>query len=433
MRPGALLVLLALLSLSRGARARFGDRLGPRLPPRATPPSTTEPPPIAPIDADVYKLVPPAPPERHAGLTEAHRLEMSTEFFVVPDKPPPPIVLPRPPPTAIPEEEEKVATVVNATAPPPPSRGLRREPWALPLLGLSSCIMLLMAAFEVFVLCKVWRAAPSRRHLFLGQMLLLGLFSCAAQGALLAASPSALTCAAVRFGAGVSLALVFSALLVKCVFLISLNGGVYLPAPYQALLLFFAVMIQVAIGAQWLGGTPPRVSLVPPILCRAPFGDLLLSFVYVAFLASFVGVLAVKSRGIRDNHREAGYIAWAAGGAALLAAGWAGGALLAAPRHRDGWLGGGMALTAALVFLVMFAPKGRQLAALGKGGEGTGEREERLSSLSRAGSGYSPSFFHFKPVKYGVVGAAPAHTTAALAPTAARKQPAPQPPAGESF
>lgn len=66
-----------------------------------------------------------------------------------------------------------------------------------------------------------------------------------------------------RLGAGLAYSLVFSTLLVKCVFLISLNGGVYLPAPYQALLLFFAVLIQLAIGAQWLINNPPRVIQVP--------------------------------------------------------------------------------------------------------------------------------------------------------------------------
>lgn len=90
-------------------------------------------------------------------------------------------------------------------------------------------------------------------------MLLLGLFLCAAVSALLSAEPTVLTCAAVRLGAGLAYSLVFSTLLVKCVFLISLNGGVYLPAPYQALLLFFAVLIQLAIGAQWLINNPPRV------------------------------------------------------------------------------------------------------------------------------------------------------------------------------
>lgn len=100
-------------------------------------------------------------------------------------------------------------------------------------------------------------------------MLLAGLFICSVVSATLMAEPSATTCAIVRFGIGFGYSLIFSTLLVKCVFLISLNGGVYLPASYQALLLFFAVAIQVAINVQWLMNTPP--SLVQVITLRSYF------------------------------------------------------------------------------------------------------------------------------------------------------------------
>lgn len=129
---------------------------------------------------------------------------------------------------------------------PPSAALLRNENWVVPLLALSLLTIALIAGFEIFVLCKAWRTSPSRRHLFLGQMLLFGLFLCATLAGILAATPTPATCAMVRLGTGVGYALVFAALLVKCVFLISLNGGVYLPAPYQALLLLFAVLIQVS-------------------------------------------------------------------------------------------------------------------------------------------------------------------------------------------
>jgi hypothetical protein len=51
-----------------------------------------------------------------------------------------------------------------------------------------------------------------------------------------------------RLGTGLSYSIVYSTLLVKLVFLVSLNSGVYLPATYQALLLCFAVLIQLVIG-----------------------------------------------------------------------------------------------------------------------------------------------------------------------------------------
>lgn len=75
-------------------------------------------------------------------------------------------------------------------------------------------------------------AAPNRRHLFLGQALLLGLFLLAGLSAAASLSQNPLSCAAFRL-VGLPAALVFAALLVKCVFLLSLNSGVYLPAPYQ--------------------------------------------------------------------------------------------------------------------------------------------------------------------------------------------------------
>ena len=55
-----------------------------------------------------------------------------------------------------------------------------------------------------------------------------------------------------RFGSGLSYSIVYSTLLVKLIFLICLNSGIYLTAVYQAVLLFFAILIQLAIG-QCLG------------------------------------------------------------------------------------------------------------------------------------------------------------------------------------
>ncbi|XP_050080249.1 uncharacterized protein LOC126567925 [Anopheles maculipalpis] len=395
----------------------------------------------------------------NASSAQAHRLEMSTEFFVVPStassaasrsttvRPGGVILAARHPSAA---SSSSSTTRQNVTPPTVVSTtgyagGLRKEPWVVPVLVLASLSMLMMAAFEVFVLCKAWRTSPSRRHLFLGQMLLLGLFACSGLAAVLTVNPTILSCATMRFGAGVAFALVFASLLVKCVFLISLNGGVYLPAPYQGLLLLFAVLIQVAVGGQWLLTSPPSVDNVPvgagvgtgggtavssryhllltagdlaatasPTipLCHTPFAELLLSLIYIVFLIVFVAILAIKSRGIRDNYREATYIGLAIGGIIPIWLGWTLCGLAVADRHRDACLAFGLVATSSTVFLVMFMPKGRQLAAMGKEGLYVEDREERFSSLSRAGSGYSPSFFHFKPIKYGVMGPSPTLQTA---------------------
>jgi 7 transmembrane sweet-taste receptor of 3 GCPR len=254
--------------------------------------------------------------------------------------------------------------------------------------------------------------------------LLLGLFSCAGLSALITAQPTALSCATIRFGTGVSFAIVFASLLVKCIFLISLNGGVYLPAPYQGLLLLFAVLIQITIGVQWIITVPPGVSFFREIqhtnrliftaenlnamkenvqLCRTSFSEMRVSLIYIDFLIIIVTILAIKSRGIRDNYREATYIGLAVALVIPVWLGWTLVGLAVHEKHKDACLAFGLLATPSIVFLVMFMPKGRQLAAMGREDIYMDDREERFSASSRAGSGYSPSFFHFKPIKYGVM------------------------------
>ena len=66
-------------------------------------------------------------------------------------------------------------------------------------------------------------------------------------GMVYSAEETGSTCILVRLGTGVSYVLIYSSLLVKLIFLITLNTGVYLPAMYQALLLFFAIIVQVKV------------------------------------------------------------------------------------------------------------------------------------------------------------------------------------------
>ncbi|XP_061716201.1 uncharacterized protein LOC133524294 isoform X2 [Cydia pomonella] len=423
--PGvlALLAAAALAALAALAQpalaARFGDRLAPRVP-TYTPRHALHDRHVSSADYEEYDqeyeeqasfedreaTSETEPPPRRPARTEAHRLEMSTEYFVVPQRtsstPPPPT--PSRPFVSTTTHRPLNTTVLVQTA--RISMGaLRQESWAVPILALACVCMAMIAGFEAFVVWGASRTAPSRRHLLLGQTLLFGLFTCAASAALYVATPTVFTCGAVRFGTGVAYVIVFASLLVKCVFLLSLNGGVYLPAAYQGLLLFFAVMIQVAIGAQWLGGSPPRV-MTGAGRCDTQLSDLLMSLCYAAFLIAVVCGVALRSRGIRDNYREATHIAAAGGATAAVWVCWVAAALGAPERHRDACVAAGLLATCAVVFALMFAPKGRRLAALGREGRWDADRDEGLSSLGAGGSGYSPSFFHFKPVKYGMVSAA---------------------------
>lgn len=83
-------------------------------------------------------------------------------------------------------------------------------------------------------------------------MLLLGLFLSSAMGLTFVPKPSWLTCTMIRVGLGISFSVVYAALIVKTVFLLSLHTGVYLSAEYQALLLFFIISTQIAIDFQWI-------------------------------------------------------------------------------------------------------------------------------------------------------------------------------------
>ncbi|KAJ8686437.1 hypothetical protein QAD02_022231 [Eretmocerus hayati] len=128
--------------------------------------------------------------------------------------------------------------------------------------------------------------------------------------------------------------------------------------------------------------------------------------------------LAIRARGVRDNYRESAFIGLAVGLALPIWATSAIGSLVAPEVEREAWLAYGLLATSVLTFLALFVPKGRQLAALGREGanhavtctlrhasaahaaaaaaaHAAADRDDRLSSLP--GSGYSPSFFHFKP------------------------------------
>ena len=194
----------------------------------------------------------------------------------------------------------------------------RREVWVIPVLAAAGSIILIMLIFEIYLVSQTVKTSPSRRHLFLGQMLLLGLLASAAMSVVFTLQPTNMTCALVRLGTGLAYTLVYSTLLVKLVFLISLNSGVYLPATYQSLLLCFAILIQLVIGVQWLVTSPPHLVQVEDVQedvqevvfnCSVGFQQQLLGLLYVVFLILVVLVLALKSRGVRENYREAMYVA----------------------------------------------------------------------------------------------------------------------------
>ena len=147
---------------------------------------------------------------------------------------------------------------------------LREELWVVPVLVASACLGLIIVIFEVYLIVYTVRERrrhrpASRRHLFLGQTLLIGLLFCSAMAVAYTLKPTIVVCSVTRVGTSLAYALVYATLLVKLVFLVSLNSGVYLPATYQCLLLCFALLIQVVIGVQWLVSSPAQVSFIDDI------------------------------------------------------------------------------------------------------------------------------------------------------------------------
>ena len=288
----------------------------------------------------------------------------------------------------------------------------KKEFWVIPVLAAAGIMVLIIVIFEIFLLSKTVNKSPSRRHLFLGQMLLLGLLACAAMATLVTLRPSPLTCAALRLGTGLAYSLVYSTLLVKLVFLISLNSGVYLPATYQSLLLCFALLIQLVIGVQWLVTSPPAVVERPMdnegdvetmvFTCATQFKQQLLGLLYVVFLIIVVVILAFKSRGVRENYREAMYVGLTIGFTVSIWVIWIVAGLIVPPPYQDVSIACGLISCTAITFVIMFMPKGRQLSAMGREGVYAEDRTDVYTGDSGTGSTGSsgtpsPSFFPVKP------------------------------------
>lgn len=122
-------------------------------------------------------------------------------------------------------------------------------------------------------------------------MLLLGLFLSSALGIAFVPNPSWVSCTIIRVGLGLCYCLIFATLLVKTVFLLSLHTGIYLPASYQALLLFFIIATQIAINGQWLLHHTSNTAIdyvdafgAVVYKCDHNISSLLLSLVYDIFL-----------------------------------------------------------------------------------------------------------------------------------------------------
>ncbi|RWS29785.1 metabotropic glutamate receptor 2-like protein [Leptotrombidium deliense] len=290
---------------------------------------------------------------------------------------------------------------------------MRTEPWVPYLFGLSTMNLSLIVVFEMFVIYKAVKTVPSRRHLFLGQVLLLGLCMSSSIGFSFVPEANWISCTVIRVGLGLGYATIFGTLLVKTVFLLSLHSGIYLPIVYQAFLLFFILLTQIVIDVQWLLHSTPAViditerdisgavfnqnnhSLFTRVACNHNIPSIVYSMSYNALLIIIVSFVSLRIKGHRENFREALFICISITGTIIIWVIWCLGALLSTQNTAEAFVAYGTVLNSSFVFVVMFVPKARQLSSLRR--ECRFLRDHRRDTDS-PDSLYSPSFVHVKPL-----------------------------------
>lgn len=236
---------------------------------------------------------------------------------------------------------------------------IKNEPWVFPILIMASTAICLLLSFEVMVVFKCMQPVPGHGHPVVGHTLLLGLLLCSAISLVYTLTSTEFTCAIVRFGSGLSYATVYSALLVKFVFLTFLRSGFYLPPLYQGFLLFLALLIQVVIGVQWLVAVPPGVTTsLGGVLCGTTFEQQLHGHVYNILIVAFLVCLNIRFSLVRTKYKEAGYIGLVALSSGPLWVGWVLAGLSVPVNYQDLCSASGLLVTSLGTFAVMLLAKG---------------------------------------------------------------------------
>ncbi|BFZ18672.1 hypothetical protein BsWGS_21711 [Bradybaena similaris] len=283
----------------------------------------------------------------------------------------------------------------------------RGQKWIIALGVLAGLGILCVIVFEIYILYKLLGTPTGSRWrtMWLGQLLLFGIFLCYLVLFAYLPIPTKATCGITRFGVGVSYAFCFAVLLVKLMVILTskpndvlLPGDVetpnYLKGTYQFLMFIFAVGVQVVIDIQWLITVPPEAIKVisnsgekvwicnhytweagsmPDMMSafvRTEFENHLMSLIYIMVMILITTVLALMSHGIITNHRESIFIGIASGFTIpiWLAWGLVGGLNRDhdyAHEFADACIAFGLLITASLILFSMFLPKVRHLVNMG--------------------------------------------------------------------
>lgn len=175
------------------------------------------------------------------------------------------------------------------------------SPWVLATLVLSSTNLSLILLYWAVTLHASYSQAArlsSSPHL-----LLTGLLLASSSNLLhLAVDPEDSSFSVVAEISALAYALIYSSLFVRLVFLRCLSQGIVLPSAYQAIILFFALLVQAGLSFQ-------RLALLG-ISDSGPHSDLF-SLLYTSILLLLLLALAASTRGLRSDPattREVCYI-----------------------------------------------------------------------------------------------------------------------------
>lgn len=284
------------------------------------------------------------------------------------------------------------------------------QDWIIALGVCAGLGIVCVLVFEIYILYKLMgtKIGKQWRTMWLGQLLLFGIFCAYLVCFAYLFTPTKATCGITRFGVGVTYAMCFAVLLVKLMVLLTsktsadnlLPGDVdspnYLRGIYQFLMYLFIVGVQIVIAIQWLIMVPPDAVQVMSnngdsvwvcnhytwtleqeygwndmrLFIRTNFENHLISLAYVMFLVLLTVIIAMKSHGIITNHRESVFIGIAAGFSVpvFIAWGLVGGLNKDkeyAQEFGDASIAFGLLIVVTIVLFSMFLPKVRQLVNMG--------------------------------------------------------------------
>lgn len=282
--------------------------------------------------------------------------------------------------------------------------------WIIALGVCAGLGIVCVLVFEIYIVFKLigTKIGKQWRTMWLGQLLLFGIFIAYLVLFAYMWIPSKVTCGITRFGVGVAYAMCFAVLLVKLMVLLTskttsdtlLPGDIespnYLRGIYQFLMYLFIVGVQVVIAIQWLIMVPPDAVQVVSnngdhvwicnhytwkleheygwrdmtLFVRTNFENHLISLTYVMFLILLTVIIAMKAHGIITNHRESVFIGISAGFSVPVFVAWGlvGGLNknhAYAQEFGDACFAFGLFIVATIILFAMFLPKVRQLVNMG--------------------------------------------------------------------